>query len=120
METLLESDEESSRPSTARLDPDYNSLSSFGDDGSSKWPHEPGPEPTVPENNEAAQDNRKSHGPENDAMSDITKNLESYSWEELQEKFTKAMNERTRVEKSLQKETAELLEVGSSFAIYFL
>lgn len=119
METLLESDEESSRPSTARLDPNHNSLSSFGDDGSSKGSHEPGLESTVPGDNEAAQDNTETNEPEDDAMTDLTKNLESCNWQELQEKFTKAMDERTRVEKSLQKETTELLEVGSSLAVYF-
>lgn len=112
MEALLQSDEESSRPATARLDPNYNTLSSFGDDGSSRWSHED-LESTAPGNNEAAKDNHETHKPE-DSMADLTKNLESCDWEELQEKFTKAMEERTRVENALQKETAELLDVGSS------
>lgn len=119
MEALLESDEDSSRPSTARQDPNFNSLSNFEDDESSRWSHEPDPESATANNNEAARDNDKERRPE-DAIPDVTKDLEYCSWEELQEKFTKAMGERTQVEKSLQKETAELLEVGSSLGAYRL
>ncbi|KAK2811929.1 hypothetical protein FQN50_001636 [Emmonsiellopsis sp. PD_5] len=38
--------------------------------------------------------------------------LRECDWEELQKRFTDAMNERSQAENALQKETAELLEVG--------
>jgi hypothetical protein len=115
METVPEADEQSSRPATARQDPNYNSPS-FEDYGNSRGSHEPDFEHTPGEHNKATQGGRQMQGSE-EIMSDLTQNLQSCSWEELQEKFTKAMGERTRVEKELQKETAELLEVGSSLDI---
>ncbi|KAK2759082.1 hypothetical protein FQN54_003181 [Arachnomyces sp. PD_36] len=119
METVPELDEQSSRPSTARLDPNYDSSPSLGDDESSGWSHVPENEkPTAADNPEASSPKKRhTNGSGNVmAMPDLTQNLESCNWEELQERFTKAMAQRTQVENALQKETAELLEIFTAWS----
>lgn len=47
-----------------------------------------------------------------DEYEKLAASLRDYDWEQLQKKFTDAMDERSQAEMALQKETAELLEVG--------
>ena len=42
----------------------------------------------------------------------LAQELQHCSWDELQDRFANAMHERAEFESALQKETAELLEVG--------
>lgn len=42
---------------------------------------------------------------------DLAQSLRNCSWDELQERFSEAMDERSDEENALQKETADLLEV---------
>jgi len=44
----------------------------------------------------------------------LTQGLEECNWEQLQDKYTDAMDEHRRVEEDLRVETAKLLEVRSS------
>lgn len=46
-------------------------------------------------------------------VSRLTQGLENCTWEQLQEKYTDAMDEHSRVEEDLRVETAKLLEVKS-------
>lgn len=41
----------------------------------------------------------------------LTQDLEQYDWDQLQEKYTDAMDEHSRAEEDLRAETARLLEV---------
>lgn len=47
-----------------------------------------------------------------DGLSSLARELEGCTWEQLQQRFTEEMDERSRAENSLQKETADLLEVS--------
>lgn len=46
-------------------------------------------------------------------LQELGQELQNCKWEELQDRFADAMHERAEFESTLQKETAELLEVGS-------
>ena len=46
-------------------------------------------------------------------VSRLTHGLEECDWEQLQEKYTDAMNEHSRTEEDIRVETAKLLEVRS-------
>jgi hypothetical protein len=48
----------------------------------------------------------------------LTQGLEECNWEQLQEKYTDAMDEHSRVEGDLRVETAKLLEVRSPHDVY--
>lgn len=45
-------------------------------------------------------------------LEELAQDLQSCNWDQLQDRFTEAMSERSDVESALQKETAELLEVS--------
>jgi hypothetical protein len=45
-------------------------------------------------------------------LEQLAKELQTCNWEELQARFTRAMDERSECESALQKDTAELLEVS--------
>lgn len=45
---------------------------------------------------------------------DLAQSLRNRSWDQLQERFIEAMDERSDMENALQKETADLLEVWDS------
>lgn len=49
---------------------------------------------------------------EDSKLREFEMSLQSYDWETLQNKFAEAMEERTQAEMALQRETADLLEVG--------
>ncbi|KAJ5147700.1 hypothetical protein N7526_001052 [Penicillium atrosanguineum] len=49
-------------------------------------------------------------------VSCLTQGLEEFDWEQLQEKYTDAMNEHSRVEEDLRVETAKLLEVFTAWS----
>lgn len=44
----------------------------------------------------------------------LTQELEQYDWDQLQEKYTDAMDEHSRTEEGLRVETTKLLEVKNS------
>jgi len=46
------------------------------------------------------------------ALSELARTIEGCDWDQLQERFIDEMNQRSQVEKNLQKETADLLEVS--------
>ncbi|KAM5477116.1 hypothetical protein MauCBS54593_000387 [Microsporum audouinii] len=46
-----------------------------------------------------------------DGFSTLAQELEGYTWEQLQQRFIEEMDERSKTENILQKETADLLEV---------
>ncbi|EFR01965.1 hypothetical protein MGYG_04966 [Nannizzia gypsea CBS 118893] len=46
-----------------------------------------------------------------DELSSLARELEGCTWEQLQQRFTEEMDERSKAENTLQKETADLLEV---------
>jgi hypothetical protein len=80
------------------------------------------PKPTAPTPNDqttaiksppSAQDDIKETKPAAPGhLEQLAKDLQNCSWEELQARFTRAMDERSECESALQKETAELLEVS--------
>lgn len=49
--------------------------------------------------------------PEHPLVAQLTQGLEACEWTQLQEKYTDAMDEHSRVEEDLRAETAKLLEV---------
>lgn len=52
--------------------------------------------------------------PENPLVNRLTQGLEECDWDQLQAKYTDAMDEHSRVEEDLRMETAKLLEVTPS------
>ncbi|EGE01211.1 hypothetical protein TEQG_00264 [Trichophyton equinum CBS 127.97] len=56
------------------------------------------------------QTNKPSPGKDN-GLSGLARELEGYTWEQLQQRFAEEMDERSKAENILQKETADLLEV---------
>ncbi|KAK2741031.1 hypothetical protein FQN57_005767 [Myotisia sp. PD_48] len=56
--------------------------------------------------------NFKSPSPIPDPWANLASDLQSYSWEELQQCFVEEMDERSKSENLLQKESADLLEVS--------
>lgn len=57
------------------------------------------------------QTNKPSPGKDN-GLSGLARELEGYTWEQLQQRFAEEMDERSKAENILQKETADLLEVS--------
>lgn len=55
-----------------------------------------------------------------DQWSDLARELQGYGWEQFQDRFVEEMNERSKLENILQKETADLLEVSSDAEMPFL
>ncbi|OAX83065.1 hypothetical protein ACJ72_02583 [Emergomyces africanus] len=51
-----------------------------------------------------------------DAYENLALSLRDCDWEQLQKKFTDAMDERSQAERVLQKETAEILEIFISWS----
>lgn len=52
--------------------------------------------------------------PKPDQLSSLAEELQNYDWEQFQERFIEEMDERSKSENILQKETADLLEVRLS------
>ncbi|KAI2044014.1 hypothetical protein LOZ39_003478 [Ophidiomyces ophidiicola] len=79
-----------------------------------------GSAPTTSESSNSSDQNDEKSMPENleqrpsptpGKWDPMAKSLRNCSWEQLQERFIEAMDERSDMENALQKETADLLEV---------
>lgn len=74
----------------------------------------------IPQSSASFQDDKSPQSPlettsvhdEIPYVSQLSQNIEDCDWEQLQEKYTDAMEEHGRVEENLRVETAKLLEVS--------
>jgi hypothetical protein len=99
-----------STPNRASKIPRPGTLSPRVDQGS-KSPHSPSPQ--EPENQQLEEPAPAPSHNEYPIVSHLTQGLENCDWEQLQKKYTDAMEEHGRVEENLRVETAKLLEVNS-------